>query len=84
MTDAIIGSGVTSIGYYAFQYCYDLKRVDLSTHTSVPSLGDVTAFQNTHADLQIKVPANLIDEWKSATNWSEYADKIVTEFTNEL
>jgi hypothetical protein len=23
------------------------------------------------------VPAALVDEWKAATNWSTYADKIV-------
>ena len=68
----------------AFYNCKSLKRVDFSNHTSIPSLESANAFQNTHADLQIKVPESLIDEWKAATNWVNYADKIVTEFTNTL
>lgn len=84
LTSVVIGRKVTSIGVNAFNRCGKLQKVDLSNHTSVPTLGDVTAFNLTHADLQIKVPASLIDQWKTATNWSEYADKIVTEFTNTL
>lgn len=66
-----------------FEGCENLRRVDFSRHTFVPSI-DEYAFMYTHPDLQIKVPANLIDEWKNATYWCDYADKIVTEFTNEV
>lgn len=83
LTLAVIGNGVTSIGDYAFQDCSKLKRVDFSNHTSVPKLGFVV-FGGTHSTLQIKAPANLIDEWKNATNWANYASKLVTEFTNEV
>lgn len=78
-----IGNSVTSIGDYAFKFCSSLKRVSFSTHTAVPTIQS-GVFSDTHSDLQIKVPANLIDSWKNATNWSNYADKIVTEFTNEV
>ena len=84
LTSIIIPKGVTSIGNYVFYGCTSLKRVDLSNHTAIPSLGGKNVFQNTHSTLQIKVPANLVDSWKSATNWSDYASKIVTEFTNEV
>lgn len=69
---------------YCFSSSSNLKRVDFSKCNAVATLENKNAFNNTHADLQIKVPANLIDEWKAATNWSNFADKIVTEFTNEL
>jgi hypothetical protein len=83
LTSVVFGSGVTNISRQAFQACSSLKRVDFSSHTAIPTLGS-GAFSSTHADLQIKVPASLIDNWKSATNWSDYASKIVTEFTNTL
>lgn len=74
-------SSVEEIGDEAFQTCYSLSRVDFSNHTIIPTLGQ-DVFFDCDLDLQIKVPADLIDEWKNATNWSEYADCIVTEFTN--
>lgn len=83
LTTITIPSNVSNLGQWAFSGCSNLKRVDISTHTSIPTLG-TAVFQTTHTDLQIKVPASLIDEWKSATNWSNYASKIVTEFTNEV
>lgn len=76
-------NSLTELANSAFEGCSGLKRVDLSNHTSIPTLGSYV-FRYTSADLQIKVPVNLIVEWKSATNWSDYADKIVTEFTNEV
>ena len=82
LTSIVIPDSVTSIGEAAFAYCSNLKQVDLSNSATIPSLRDMRIFNDTHSTLQIKVPANLIDQWKAATNWSEYADKIVTEFTN--
>lgn len=77
-----IPNSVTFIGSYVFGQCKSLKRIDCSKHTSIPTL-QVDGLVN-NSTLQIKVPANLIDEWKAATNWSNYASKIVTEFTNEV
>ncbi len=77
-----IPNSVSSIGGNAFVSCSQLKRVDCSTSTSIPRLSNTGVFSGTSANLQIKVPANLIDEWKAATNWSTYANRIVTEFTN--
>lgn len=83
LKSAVIGNSVTYIDSFAFHNCDKLKRVDFSNHTTIPTLRS-SVFSSTHADLQIKVPANLIDSWKSATNWSDYAGQIVTEFTNTL
>lgn len=84
LTSVIMGNSVSTIGSSAFYYNQNLKRVDFSKHTTIPTLKGSTAFDSTHSILQIKVPANLINGWKAATNWSTYADKIVTEFTNTL
>ena len=83
LTSIDIPSGVTSIGDGSFQLCSNLKRVDFSNHTSIPTIGS-NVFSSTSSTLQIKVPANLETTWESATNWSNYADKIVTEFTNTI
>lgn len=52
-----------------------LKTLDLTHCSSVPSL--TAAWYGTPDDLQILVPAALADEWKQATNWVKYADKII-------
>ena len=80
LTSVEFGNGINTIGAYAFYSCDTLKRLDFSTHSQIPTI-QIDAFSN-NSTLQIKVPASLIDSWKSATNWSNYASKIVTEFTN--
>ena len=72
-----IPDSVTSIDSYAFEDCTNLTEIDFLTHNAVPTLADTSAFDNTSANLVIKVPSALLDEWKAATNWSTYADKIV-------
>ena len=81
-----IPNSVTQIASYAFYYCENLKRVDFSTHKSVPTL-DKDAFVYPYGvlpNLQIKVPEALYEEWIAASNWSNYASKLVKEFTNEV
>ena len=77
LTSAIIGNGVTSIDNYAFYGCTNLAEIDFSTHTTVPTLNSTTAFGDNSSNLAIKVPSALLDEWKAATNWTAYADKIM-------
>ena len=77
LTSVIIGNGVTSIGGSAFSDCTGLTEIDFSTHNAVPTLADTSAFDYTSSSLVIKVPSALLDEWKAATNWATYADKIV-------
>lgn len=72
-----IPNSVTRIGDSAFGYCYSMKLYDFTKHTAVPTLSGTNAFSNIPADCEIRVPAALVDEWKAATNWSTYADKIV-------
>ena len=77
LTSVTIPNSVTSIGNSAFEGCTGLTEIDFSTHTTVPTLTSTTAFSNTSSSLVIKVPSALVDEWKAATNWATYADKIV-------
>lgn len=70
-------SGVTSIKSSAFNSCFGMAIYDFTKHTSVPTLENVSAFQNIPSDCVIKVPELLVEEWKAATNWSTYASKIV-------
>lgn len=78
ITSIIIPDSVTSIGNSAFSYCKNLTEVDFSTCTDIPTLESSNVFSNTSSNLAIKVPSDLVDQWKSATNWSTYADKIVS------
>ena len=67
---------VTSIRNYAFQDCSSLKTLYIGTESdTVCTLSSTDAFTNCNID-NIYVPESLVDSYKSATNWSRYADKI--------
>lgn len=68
---------IASIPAQVFQRCYPLRFVDFTHCTAVPTLANVNAVDQTHAQLEIRVPASLADAWKAATNWSSLADHIV-------
>ena len=77
LSSVSIPNSVTSIGNHAFYNCYGMAIYDFTKHTSVPTLSNSNAFQNIPSDCVIKVPASLLEEWKAATNWSNYASFIV-------
>lgn len=60
----------------ALSGCYSLKTVDLTHCEAVPTLQDTTTFNEASSGLEILVPAALADEWKQATNWTQYKDYI--------
>lgn len=64
---------ITSIRNRAFYYCSALKKLILPNITSVPTLGS-NVFTNCTAN--VYVPDNLVDSFKSATNWSSIAERI--------
>ena len=72
-----IPHGVTSISKYAFGYCEGMKYYDFTALTAIPKLGTTNAFSGIPDDCEIRVPAALANEWKKATNWTTYANKIV-------
>lgn len=53
-----------------------LTTIDLSNCTKVPKIG-TNCFDSCESLTTIKVPQALLEEFKSATNWSDVADKIV-------
>lgn len=64
----------------AFQDCSGAGFFNFTSCTSVPSLespliGTLRTFSGTSGE--IRVPADLYDEWVEADNWSTYADQIV-------
>ena len=65
-----------SINSFAFAYCRNLVEVNFSARTDIPALESPDVFDNTPDNLAIKVPSDLVDQWKTATNWDAYADKI--------
>lgn len=54
-----------------------LAMLDLTGCVSVPDLLKADSLPDNPVDLRILVPAALADEWKQATNWVKYADKII-------
>ena len=66
---------VTKIGKKAFEGCTVLTTMYIGTEeTSVCSLSDTNAIPSSVTD--IYVPKALVDSYKTATNWSSFADKI--------
>ena len=73
-----VPNSVTSIGNWAFSACYGLATFDFRAHTSIPSLVNVNAFQNTPTTKEIIVPDDLYDDWIAASNWSSTTNNIVS------
>ena len=69
-----IGNGVISISGQAFFNCSSLSSITVNAATP-PELENANAFNNTN-DCPIYVPAESLEAYKSATNWSTYASRI--------
>ena len=74
LTSITIPNSVTSIGDSAFSYCHGLTSVTIES-TTPPTLGGTDAFINAN-NCPIYVPAESVDAYKTATNWSELANRI--------
>ena len=75
LEQVVIGSGVKKIGSDAFRYCYVLN--DISIKATTPPSIDATSFNDIGASPIFYVPTESVEAYKSATNWSEYANYIV-------
>ena len=71
----IIPNSVTSIETTAFYNCNSLESVTMLS-PSVPTLGG-TAFSGTNANYYIYVPYASLNDYKTATNWSNYEPRIL-------
>jgi hypothetical protein len=74
LTSVTIPNSVTSIGDYAFRSCSSLTSIACEALTP-PALGGTSTFDNTN-NCPIYVPADSVDTYKAAENWSEYAKRI--------
>ena len=74
LTSVTIPSSVTSIGSQSFRNCGSLTTMTVEA-TTPPTLGN-NAFNNTNANLVIYVPAESLEAYKAANNWSTYASQI--------
>ena len=77
ITELTIWENIEKINSQAFYYCYFLSKVVLNV-TSVPTLGQNVFYQTpiSKGTGYIYVPDDLVDSFKSATNWSSYGDQI--------
>lgn len=73
LTSINIPSSVISIDYAAFNGCSGLTSITVNAVTP-PSLG-LYAFDETN-NCPIYVPSGSVDTYKTAENWSNYADRI--------
>ena len=76
LTSITVPGAVTEIGYYAFYGCTNLKEVTVLA-TTPPTL-DSAAFNGgtSNSLTAIYVPAESVEAYKGATNWSSFASKI--------
>lgn len=75
LTSIIIPNSMTNIGSAAFIWCRKLANVTLLS-TTPPTLSS-DAFFNATALTVITVPKGSLSAYQTATNWSQYADKMV-------
>ena len=76
LTSVNIPDSVTTIGEDAFYSCRSLTSVYCKA-TTPPALGGTEVFDNNGSGRKIYVPAGSVNAYKSAANWSQYADAIV-------
>ena len=74
ITTLTIPSTIKKIANYSFSNCNSLTSITVEA-TTPPTLGGTNAFYNTN-DCPIYVPAESVDAYKAATNWSTYASRI--------
>lgn len=74
LTSITISAGVFSIGDYAFWDCSNLTTMRVEA-TTPPTLANTSAIPT--ATTQIQVPMASVEAYKTATNWSNFADIIV-------
>lgn len=77
-------TSIPSFAFYTmFNNCSNLTKVilDSSTFASIPMLGNsisISVFNNTTDErFEIHVPSSLEADWKTASNWSDWASHIV-------
>lgn len=78
ISELVVKSQIQSIGSSAFSGCTSLFKLVIES-ISIPNLSNSNAFRNTpiaNGDGYIYVVDSLVDDYKSTTNWSTYANQI--------
>ena len=84
LTSITIPYSVTGIEGFAFGDCTSLTSVYCKA-TTPPTLGNNNVFDSNASGRKIYAPYQSLDVYKTATNWSEYADDIVGyDFENDV
>ena len=80
----------TIIGLYAFSNCTSLSSAYF-LGSSIPTLSHINAFNKTPISTAINgitgsiyVPASLYSNYRTANNWSAYADRFVSLTAEEI
>ena len=76
LTSITIPDGVTNIGSGAFRNCYSIKQYIIERSVP-PTLSNSNAFNGIVPCCYIYVPAASLNAYKTATNWSVYANYMV-------
>ncbi len=74
LTSLVMPPNLTTINATAFSMGHN--TLDFSRATKIPSLTNVSALSSVKKNCKIYVPAALYEDWKTATNWSTYADML--------
>lgn len=72
----ILGGANSSIANYAFSSCSVLETLIIRGTDGVTSLGAASKIDKC-TNITVYVPDELVDSYKSATNWATIADRIV-------
>ena len=73
-----IPNSVTSIETAAFNNCYAISKYHIMAPIP-PTLSSPNAFNGISTDTVFYVPASSLEAYKTANNWSTYADRMVAE-----
>lgn len=88
LTKVNVLGNIVSIDGFCFDDCQKLVTFVMSNITQVPTMTGVNVFNNTLISKgtgYIYVPDTMVDSFKSATNWSSFADQIkpISEYVEE-
>lgn len=88
LTKVNVLGNIVSIGGFCFDECQKLVTFVMSNITQVPTMTGANVFNNTPISKgtgYIYVPDAMVDSFKSATNWSSFADQIkpISEYVEE-
>ena len=76
LTTITIPNSVPSIGDRVFQNCYSLKTYVFERTAGITAIGGTNTFSSINTSTKIYVPDDLVATYKSASNWSTYANYI--------